>query len=220
MGERALESAREVSGIYGLQPVLQLLEGETPGTLLRYAHEVAADFVVLGTRGRSVPATMLLGSTALETIRKSNRPVIVVPPHATSKFLDIHTIAVALDGTAPSHRAFKAATVLARACGASLELGHVIDLERVAQSQYADAISYAAQVLAAAALEAADANVNVRKRVLEGDRAGALTAWVESNGCELLAMGSHGRAGTERLLLGSVTEAVLRVSTVPVLVHA
>jgi nucleotide-binding universal stress UspA family protein len=41
----------------------------------------------------------------------------------------------------------------------------------------------------------------------------------ESNGCDLIFMGSHGRSGWGQLLLGSVTNKVLSHSRIPVLVH-
>ncbi|HXI36431.1 MAG TPA: universal stress protein, partial [Burkholderiales bacterium] len=37
-------------------------------------------------------------------------------------------------------------------------------------------------------------------------------------GCDLIALSSHGRSGFRRLVLGSVTEAVLRRARMPVLV--
>ena len=40
-----------------------------------------------------------------------------------------------------------------------------------------------------------------------------------ANGCDLIFMGSHGRTGLNKLLIGSVTAKVLGLSRVPVLVH-
>ncbi|KAB7514249.1 hypothetical protein DMP03_10255 [Halosegnis rubeus] len=41
-------------------------------------------------------------------------------------------------------------------------------------------------------------------------------SYIDDHGIGLVVMGTHGRTGTERYLLGSVTEAVLRKVTVPV----
>jgi nucleotide-binding universal stress UspA family protein len=47
----------------------------------------------------------------------------------------------------------------------------------------------------------------------------AILATAESQGCDLIFMGSHGRSGWGQLLLGSVTNKVLSHTTKPVLVH-
>jgi len=46
----------------------------------------------------------------------------------------------------------------------------------------------------------------------------AIVRAVESSGADLIVMGTHGRRGLERLVLGSVTQRVLGVTPVPVLV--
>lgn len=46
-----------------------------------------------------------------------------------------------------------------------------------------------------------------------------IVAAAEQNGCDLIFMGSHGRSGWRKLLLGSVTSKVLSICKTPVLVH-
>ena len=46
----------------------------------------------------------------------------------------------------------------------------------------------------------------------------AIADYAAQNGCDLIALSTHGRSGFRRLIMGSVTEAVLRHSRVPVLV--
>ena len=47
----------------------------------------------------------------------------------------------------------------------------------------------------------------------------AITEAAEDHGCDLIVMGSHGRSGLSKLILGSETQKVLTHATVPVLVH-
>lgn len=54
--------------------------------------------------------------------------------------------------------------------------------------------------------------------VTGGDPAEQITAWADANGVDLIAVTTHGRTGLKRLALGSVAEAVIRHSRVPVLV--
>jgi nucleotide-binding universal stress UspA family protein len=53
-------------------------------------------------------------------------------------------------------------------------------------------------------------------RVLEGQAADAILAYVEESGADGIVMGSEGRSGVSRMLLGSVAEQVARRSPVPV----
>jgi nucleotide-binding universal stress UspA family protein len=58
--------------------------------------------------------------------------------------------------------------------------------------------------------------VPVQTAVVEGKPSRQLVRYAEANDCDLVVMGTHGRGGIDRLLLGSVAEAVIRASAVPV----
>jgi len=53
--------------------------------------------------------------------------------------------------------------------------------------------------------------------LLVGDPADAIAQTAEKEGCDLIVMGTHGRTGLTRLLMGSVAEAVVRKAKCPVL---
>jgi nucleotide-binding universal stress UspA family protein len=63
----------------------------------------------------------------------------------------------------------------------------------------------------------ADFNVKVRHVLMVGPPARELAGLAEREGVELLVIGTHGRTGLARLLLGSVAEAVMRAAPCPVL---
>ncbi len=63
----------------------------------------------------------------------------------------------------------------------------------------------------------ADDGCETTATVKEGDPAGVITKYAEDNDIDLITMGTHGRRGIERRLIGSVTENVVRTSAVPVL---
>jgi nucleotide-binding universal stress UspA family protein len=69
--------------------------------------------------------------------------------------------------------------------------------------------------LAAAAEKAGD--VPTERHLLEGGPSREITAYAERTGADLVVMGTHGRGGIDRILLGSVAERVVRSSPVPVL---
>ena len=60
-------------------------------------------------------------------------------------------------------------------------------------------------------------DVDVRTRLVEGTPSREIVAYAGREDCDLIVMGTHGRGGIDRLLLGSVAEHVVRSSSVPVL---
>jgi nucleotide-binding universal stress UspA family protein len=63
----------------------------------------------------------------------------------------------------------------------------------------------------------ADPAVPYEHRLVTGDPAEAIVNVAEKEGCDLIVLGTHGRTGFKRLLMGSVAEAVVRRATCPVL---
>ncbi|MFQ5795380.1 MAG: universal stress protein [Candidatus Bipolaricaulia bacterium] len=61
-------------------------------------------------------------------------------------------------------------------------------------------------------------SLSAEGRVQDGDPAEQIIAYTEEMEIDLIVMGTHGRSGLERILLGSVAEAVVRMSPVPVMV--
>ena len=63
-----------------------------------------------------------------------------------------------------------------------------------------------------------EANVEVESVILEGSPANDIVDYAEKNDIDLIVMGSHGKTGIQRFLIGSVAENVVRHSKKPVLV--
>jgi len=59
--------------------------------------------------------------------------------------------------------------------------------------------------------------VPVERALVDGNPSREIVRYAEEEGCDLVVMGTHGRGGIDRLLLGSVAEKVVRSSSVPVL---
>lgn len=62
----------------------------------------------------------------------------------------------------------------------------------------------------------ASADVPVEHRLVVGDPAGEIVRVAEEEGVDLIVLGTHGRTGLSRLLMGSVAEAVVRRAACPV----
>ena len=72
-------SASEIVQKWGLTPVVHLGDGSPLHVLEDKTKEISADFVVLGSHGHGVVASLLLGSVAEGMVRKSIVPTLVVP---------------------------------------------------------------------------------------------------------------------------------------------
>ncbi len=138
-------------------------------------------------------------------------------------------ILVPLDGSDTSQRGLVEAIGLARSLSASLQLLHVVtDFQwliemSVTAGQEAvrrDLHRFGNEVLAKAAKAAADANVVAQTRLREvvGTKTGqVIVDEVAAADCNAIVMGTHGRKGIGRLLLGSDASWVISASPVPVL---
>jgi nucleotide-binding universal stress UspA family protein len=64
-----------------------------------------------------------------------------------------------------------------------------------------------------------DPDVRCERRLLTGSPAETIVEFAAAEGVDLIVMGTHGRTGLRRLLMGSIAEAVIRTATCPVLIY-
>ena len=140
-------------------------------------------------------------------------------------------ILVPVDGSATSYRALDTAVELARSFGASLRLVHVIE-EMAYLTGYDPLGGYSGdligimqesgrKVLEDAMARAKAAGVEVDTILFDklGERLAETVAHgAKQWGADLIVLGTHGRRGVGRLLMGSGAEQIIRLAPVPVLV--
>lgn len=140
-------------------------------------------------------------------------------------------ILLPIDGSDLSLRAADAGIALASQLGAGVHALHVVvplpavpflnEIIATSDAEYADGTEEAGARYLAAVRDRADAAGVPCQGSLETDPRPhrAIVAVAESEGCDLIVMGSHGWHGLDRLLLGSETQRVILESHVPVLVN-
>ena len=134
-------------------------------------------------------------------------------------------ILVPTDGSTETERAVEHAAELAAAHGATLHAVYVVNSATFAGLHMETSWEGVDEVLreeGATALErieelAATHGVPVTTTLLDGSPSKRIVEYAESEDCDLVVMGTHGRGGIDRLLLGSVAEGVVRACSVPVL---
>jgi nucleotide-binding universal stress UspA family protein len=129
----------------------------------------------------------------------------------------IKTILYATDRSECSQAAFRVANALARDWGARLVILEVVPPPVVIYGPPTE--SYLEQLRKELdQMPVPDARIQVERRLVEGNPATEILRAAEETHCDVIIMGSHGRTGLSRLLLGSVAEAVLRQAVCPVLI--
>jgi nucleotide-binding universal stress UspA family protein len=136
--------------------------------------------------------------------------------------LPIRTIVHPTDFSESSDAAFRLACSAARDYGARLLVLHVVRpppaVAFEAGSMLVEPEGYRDELWERLSrLQPRHANVRLEHRLAEGDPAGEILDLARESGCDLIVMGTHGRTGLGRLLLGSVAEQVVRKAPCPVL---
>lgn len=140
-------------------------------------------------------------------------------------------ILVAVDGSSASGKGLREAIRLARAESAQLFIVHVVDefqafaaLDGLAAAPAADLLPALREggkrILARAKASADKQGVRARtvlREVLGGPAAQPIVREAKKAGADLIVLGTHGRRGVRRLVLGSDAEQVVRTASVPVL---
>lgn len=134
-------------------------------------------------------------------------------------------ILVPTDGSAGVERAIQHAVDLAVEHGAEVHAVYVINsgayvgtpMEIAGQGVDTMLREEATDAVEGVAAVCDDYEVPVETTVLKGSPNREIIRYAESEDCDLIVMGTHGRGGIDRLLLGSVAEKVVRGSKVPVL---
>jgi len=142
-------------------------------------------------------------------------------------------ILIPTDGSEAAESAVEQAVDLAEKYGATVHALYVVDVDatnlslgteqvdRIRQGRIDEMPEVKAEAEEATGYVADVANergVPVEEHVTAGSPARAIRKFVEDEDVDLVVMGSHGRSGLSRVVLGSVAEKVLRRTRVPVLV--
>jgi nucleotide-binding universal stress UspA family protein len=183
-------------------------EGEEPFRhIVDEAAAKKAEMILMGRYGRTGLDRLLMGSVTAKTIGHSPCKVMVVPGAARVSY---KKILAATDGSKYSEAAAVEAISIAKRCG-----GELIALSVAAR----DANLGAAKDSAERVKQIAEKEgIKVEGLALSGIPYEVIVDTAGRKGADLIVVGSHGRTGVKRLLMGSVTERVIGHSKSAVLV--
>jgi nucleotide-binding universal stress UspA family protein len=215
--ERELAVTKRALSASGRDVVTAVIEGRPASVIVDQARAMAADLVVLGSRGRGALAAAVLGSVAAETVDYAPCPVLV------ARGENVTGVVLAHDGSAgarqaeaviltmPFLRSLPVRVVSAWSVASTYLAGDPAGGAFLGADLYEQIISDARDLSTSAAAEAAarlnKGGVTAVAEVVEGPAADAVTS--SAGPTDLIVMGTRGHTGLGRLLLGSVARGVL-----------
>ncbi len=219
------ERVRRVTGRKDGSFDVRIEQGPAAAGIVRIAEEWKAERLFVGSYGATGVVRMLLGSVALSVARHAHCPVQVARARTKSG-----TIVVGTDFSDPALPAVGAAADEARRTGGRVTIVHSLELPLVAVDMFGGALGDGSAQLAeyrrvqedsartALAAALAGARIDGEREVALGPAAANLVRVAEELRADLIVVGTRGRTGLRRMLLGSVAEAVVRTAPCSVLV--
>ncbi|AXG08401.1 universal stress protein [Haloplanus rubicundus] len=225
-GEEAVQVAVELAVSSSVEATRRIIEKEKSihQEILTYTAEHSIDCIVMGIRGRSELSLSqaVLGSVAELTLRESPVPVMTVHEETVID-PDIGSVLVPTDGSECAHTAVDHAEELARSVDAKLYIIYVVEIGQVLNGDRVRRLREALEEIGEKALDLALEKVQsstylpTETSLLTGPPYLEIVKYAEEHDVDCIVMGTHGRKGIRRFLLGSVTERVVRRADVPVI---
>ena len=224
-GDRIVRDAADRAEGRGIDAVTAVENGEPYREIIDYAASHDIDLTVMPTHGRRGLERFLLGSTTERVVRRADGPVLTIRPDAETKLTYPYRHVLApTDGSECASDALELGVDVASTTGAALHLLTVVDVVSVGVDVRSDIktamleaaadeiLDEASSVAETRGVEPAAETVAYEPSVQE-----AIRSYIEDQDIDLVVVGTHGRTGFDRYVLGSVTEHLIRTAPVPVL---
>jgi nucleotide-binding universal stress UspA family protein len=221
-----LNSAQAEAAKYGVEVTTRVEVGDPAEAIVGVRREIAADMLVVGTHGRKGIARVVLGSVAESLYKRALCPVAVVRKFDRSSG-SFGPLVAPTDFSDGGNHAVQAAALLARTLDVQLKVLHVLPEALPPKGEEdPEAMRRAAETLrrnAEARLRSLAEKLRLKPEQVElALVTGVDAAEIVHIGKEIdagcIVMGTRGLSGLPRVLLGSVTDQVLREAPCPVLV--
>jgi nucleotide-binding universal stress UspA family protein len=215
-GEAVEARVQAVTGRGDEEFVLEMASGSAPAGIVASADRIGAGLVVVGAHGMG---KKVFGGVAERVVRHAHCHVLVARPSQGTAVL------AATDASEPAHAALAVAAAEAARRAAPLVVVHCMDLLIPGVVGY-EVPPLSPEVITAmraqwrGRLEEALVQVQAKGevRVEEGPAGPLLAKLAAEIPAALLVVGTHGRTGLRRLVLGSVAEATVRTAPASVLI--
>lgn len=217
--EKLASQAQEIADSMSAKILTDVEQGEAYEKIVDVAEEENCDLIVMGRRGLRRLERMLIGSVTARVISHSHRNVLVVPRDTE---IDWKHICLATDGSGHSEAALESAIDYAKEMEGGISVAAVVDMHPEFYADATDVVdemgARARTVLEGVEARASDEGLPVETHLLRGDPAQEITEQAKEGGCGIIFVGSRGRSGLKKIVLGSVAEKIIGLAHCPVFV--
>jgi nucleotide-binding universal stress UspA family protein len=203
-------------------------------SIVEHESEFTHDLIVMCTHGRGRALHLLLGSIAQQVVGKGNIPVLIIHPDEgkTLEKFSCNSILLPIDETAEHEQSLSVVRELALACAATIHLITVIQTFGTVSGRWTSTARYlpgttsemlevsvdnAGEYLKNQQRHLTKAGLTVTTNVLRGDPANVIIDTAKKLSIDLIILGTHGKAGMDALLSGSVANKVCSKCKFPLL---
>jgi universal stress protein E len=173
------------------------------------AEKHGSDVIVMGRRGKRGLMQRMIGDATTKVVGRARCSVLVVPEGAG---MWQERILLATDGSRFSDAAAVAAAKIAGLCKLAVTV-----ISTVRDSFSEERAAQADEAAKRIHDHFAERGIEVDMVVLRGNPEKLILETAAERGADLIVMGTHGRTGWERVMVGSVAESVIGESKIPVL---
>jgi nucleotide-binding universal stress UspA family protein len=225
-----LNSQHELLAARKVEVRCEVRLGNAAEQILKAADDFSADLIAVSTHGRTGINRWVFGSVARQVLEASTVPILIVRPHKDKPVPQTVTkILVPLDASAVAESVLPEVETLATAFGASITLFNAIaplasypGFETVAPAASGDIMGQlqdeADAYLAGLVKRIGAMGIEVKAITTIDLAADGILLAAQKEAADLIAIGTHGRSGVQRAILGSVADSVIRRADVPCLV--
>lgn len=213
---KSLNESIEKRGVATLNPILEV--GDFSEKIIESSEKLDVNILFAGAGEKLGDNIPLLGSNAVKIIKKSNKPVFIVKNDSP---LNINKILCPIDFSLESKRALKNAITLAHKFNAEIIILNVYDLSdlfpirnKIKMDEHLEYLQKNCEnELNEFLKDFTYTGLNVTKEIKQGKPATEILKAIKRHEIDLLIMGTTGKSGINKILLGSVTEKVIKEST-------
>jgi nucleotide-binding universal stress UspA family protein len=223
-GEDIVEDAEKTLDTLGVDYDSDVVQGHPAPTIVEYAEQYEYDVIVMPTHGREGVSRYLIGSVTEKVVRLSSVPVLTARMQPDEQLVfPYENILLPTDGSPGAVHAAEHGLSLAAALDATVHVLSVVDDTSLGPDVRS---TISGQEGEQAATDAVDNLVseaekrgvsNTVRHVEHGSPIEVILDTIDSNDIHAVVMGTTGRRGSDRILLGSVAEKTVRSAPVPVI---